>query len=279
VSAPVVLVTGATGNVGAELVTHLTAAGVAVRALVRTADVRLPAGVQPAVGDLNEPGSVAAHLDGVRSAFLLSGYSDMPGLLGVMHGAGVQRLVLLSGGSAVAANLDNAVSRYMLASEEAVRASALGWTILRPFAFMSNALRWLGQLRLGDAVRVPFADVANAVIDPYDIAAVASAALLDDKHEGRVYRLSGPESLRPEAQVRILGEVLGRDLQCHAQTNDEARAEMSASMPIEYVEAFFSFYVDGTLDESEVLPTVEEITGAEPRTFLAWAQAHRDAFI
>ncbi|HXO08352.1 MAG TPA: hypothetical protein VN880_09975, partial [Solirubrobacteraceae bacterium] len=94
----------------------------------------------------------------------------------------------------------------------------------------------------------------------------------------QVYRLSGPESLRPEQQVQVLGEVLGRDLRFQAQTDEQARAEMSAGMPAEYVDAFFSFYVDRTLDESAVLPTVEEITGTAPRTFREWARAHRDAF-
>jgi len=276
-SAPVVLVTGATGNVGAELVAHLAAAGAAVRALVRKADATIPPGAQGVVGDLNAPDTVTPHLEGVRGVFLLSGYTDTPRLIDRMRDAGVERVVLLSGGSAVASNLDNAVSRYMVASEQAVRESAVGWTILRPYAFTSNALRWLPQLRLGDAVTLPFADVANAVIDPYDIARVAAAALLD-ADQGQVYRLSGPESLRPEQQVQVLGEVLGRDLRFQAQTDEQARAEMSAGMPAEYVDAFFSFYVDRTLDESAVLPTVEEITGTAPRTFREWARAHRDAF-
>jgi uncharacterized protein YbjT (DUF2867 family) len=273
-----ILVTGATGNVGSELVAQLLAAGVPVRALVRSADTKLPDGVHLAVGDLNEPDSVAPALEGVRGVFLLSGYRDMPALLERAREAGVQRVVLLSGGSAVASDLDNAISRYMLGSEEAVRGSRLAWTILRPFAFMSNAFRWLPQLRTGDVVKLPFARVASAVIDPNDIARVAATALLDGGHEDQVYRLSGPESLLPADRVRVLGAVLGRDLRFEAQSDEEARSEMNASMPPEYVKAFFSFYVDRTLDESQVLPTVEEITGEHPRTFEQWARLHVDAF-
>ena len=273
-----ILVSGATGNVGSELVGQLLAAGVPVRALVRSADAELPAGAQAAVGDLNEPASLSSALEGVEGMFLLSGYRDMPAVLERSRAAGVERAVLLSGGSAVASDLDNALSRYMLASEEAVRRSGLAWTILRPYAFMSNALRWLPQVRAGDVIKLPFAPVANAVIDPYDIARVAATALLKDGHHGQTYRLSGPESLLPADQVRVLGAVLGRDLRFEAQSDEEARAEMSVSMPAEYVAAFFSFYVDGTLDESEVLPTVETVTGERPRVFEQWARHHRDAF-
>jgi uncharacterized protein YbjT (DUF2867 family) len=273
-----ILVTGATGNVGAELVGELTAAGVPVRALVRRQDAKLPNEVQRAVGDLNQPNSVAPALRGVRGVFLLSGYQDMPRLLARIRAAGVERVVLLSGGAAAGSDLDNAISRYMIGSEEAVRASGVAWTILRPCAFMSNALRWVPQLHAGDVVTVPFAGVSNALIDPYDIARVAATALSSDQHDGQVYRLSGPQSLLPADQVRALGAVLGRDLRLEAQSDKQARSDMSANMPAEYVQAFFSFYVDGTLDESQVLPTVEEVTGKRPRTFEQWAQLHADAF-
>jgi hypothetical protein len=63
-----------------------------------------------------------------------------------------------------------------------------------------------------------------------------------------------------------------------ALSPDEARAELTAAMPAEYVDAFFRFYIDGTLDESTVHPTVNEITGRPPRAFQQWAAAHADAF-
>ena len=99
-----------------------------------------------------------------------------------------------------------------------------------------------------------------------------------DGHEGRVYTVSGPEPLRPADRARILGEVLGRDLRFEGQPDDEARAEMSASMPAEYVDAFFDFYVAGTLDESQPQPDVRDVTGRAPRTFRQWAEAHASAF-
>jgi uncharacterized protein YbjT (DUF2867 family) len=274
----VILVTGATGNVGSELVDALLETGEPVRALVRTLERLMPAGVEAVLGDLNEPAGLDGALRGCRGLFLLAGYRDMPGLLARARAAGVERVVLLSGGAAVASDLDNPISRYMLASERAVRDSGLAWTILRPYAFMSNALRWIPQLRGGDVVRIPFADVPVAVIDPYDIARLAAIALASREHANHVHRLSGPETLLPADQVRVLGDVLGRDLHMEALSHAQARVEMEATTPPEYVRAFFSFYVHGTLDESRVLATVEQVTGIAPRTFATWARAHREQF-
>lgn len=274
-----ILVTGATGNVGSELVSALAEEGQRVRALVRDPrKATLPAGVEPVTGDLNEPGTLTDALSGVRAVFLLPGYADMPGLLTRIREAGAERVVLLSGGSAGGGDMSNAVSRYMIVSERAVRDSGLPWTFVRPKAFMSNALRWLPQLAAGDVVRVPFPTVRAAAVDPYDIAAVAARALVTGEHDGRIHRVSGPEPLLPADQVAVLAKVLDRDLRCEGMTDEEARTEMEATMPVEYVDAFFSFYVDGTLDESQVEPTVQEVTGRPPRTFEQWARTHAEMF-
>jgi uncharacterized protein YbjT (DUF2867 family) len=273
----VILVTGATGNAGGATVRALVNAGQHVRALVRDADrAALPGGVDAVVGDLNEPETLAPHFDGVTAAFLLSGYEGIEQTLAKMRRAGVERVVLLSSSAAPHGDLTNAVARYHILSERAVRESGLGWTFLQPNTFMTNTFQWLPQLRQGDVIRAPFPDVRVATIDPDDIGAVAAAALTSDAHHGRAYRLSGPESLGPADRVAILADVLGRELRFEGQSNEEARAEMSAAMPGEYVDAFFRFFVDGDVDESAVLPTVQEITGMPPRSFEMWARAHAD---
>lgn len=131
---------------------------------------------------------------------------------------------------------------------------------------------------LGDVVRLPFAGVRTACVDPSDIAAVACSALVDDRHRGQIYTPTRPESLRPADQVGILGEALHRALTFEAQPDDEARREMLRTTPPRYVEAFFDFYAAGSLDESNVMPTVEQVTGRPPRTFRAWANAHAREF-
>jgi uncharacterized protein YbjT (DUF2867 family) len=258
-----ILVTGATGNVGRELVREL--AGTPVRALTRD-----PSAPPPAVtGDLTVPESLGPALAGVSAMFLLSGYS--PEVFTQARKAGVARVVLMSGSSAETGDRGNAVARYMIDTEEALRESGLAWTVLRPRTFMSNTLRWAPQVRAGDIVRAPWPDVPVATVAPADIAAVAARALVSDGHEGRVYPVTGPAALRPADRVRLLGEALGRPLRYVAQPDDEARAEMSAQMPAEYVDAFFSFFSDGVLDESAVFPTVADVTGRAPTTFDRWA--------
>jgi uncharacterized protein YbjT (DUF2867 family) len=275
-----ILVTGATGNVGGELVRALAGAGEEVRALIRQDSdrSRLSAGADAVVGDLNRPDTLATALAGVRGVHLLAGYQGMLEFLTEARRAGVEHVVLQSSSAVPGGDMSNAVARYHILSETAVRESGLAWTFLQPNSFMSNTLQWAPQLREGDVVRAPFAGVPVATIDPLDVAAVSAEALTSRNHDGRSYRLSGPESLLPADRVRVLAKVLGRDLRFEAQSDADARAEMSSSMPPEYVDAFFSFFVDGTLDESQVLDTVQQVTGRAPRSFEQWATAHADAF-
>jgi uncharacterized protein YbjT (DUF2867 family) len=275
----VFLVTGASGNVGGAVLAALMDAGRPVRVLSRSGGADgLPDGVEVARGDLDDPASVGAAAGGVQAAFLLPGFSDMPGVLAALRAAGVGHVVLLSGSSAEGGDRSNAVSAYMIASEEAVRGSGVPWTILRPSAFMSNLLRWNDQLAAGDVVRLPWADVRTALLDPADIGAVAALALGSAEHHGTVHRLTGPEAFTPGEQVAVLAEALDRPLRFEGQTDEEAREEMLASTPAEYVDAFFSFYSDGTLDESVVLPTVGDLLGRPAGTLRDWTRANAHRF-
>ncbi|MGH6691395.1 MAG: NAD(P)H-binding protein [Gammaproteobacteria bacterium] len=274
-----ILVFGATGNVGGAVVRELAAAGAPVRAVVRDPHrASLPPGVDVVAGDLGEAVTLRQALAGVDAAFLLSGYDGIDSLVSEMPAAGVRRVVLLSSSAAPTGDLSNAVARYHIVSEQAVRDSGVAWTFLQPNSFMTNAFQWIPQLRDGDVVRAPFADVAVSTIDPADIGAVAVRGLLSADLEGRSLRLSGPEALRPADRVRILGTALVRDLRFESVPDDVARKEMAASMPAEYVDAFFSFFVEGTIDETTVQPTVHEVLGREPRSFTEWVGEHKDRF-
>ena len=274
-----ILVTGATGNVGRELVAALAARGEGVRALVRDpAHVRLPGGVELVQGDLELPESLTPALRGARGVFLLGGWGDMPELLRRIERARIERVVLLTSRCVVGGRPDNPVTRIWLDSEAAVRDAGVGWTILRPSGYQSNALRWLPQLQQGDVVRAPWPDVPIAAIDPADVAAVAATVLTEPGHEGVAQPLSGPEALVPADQVKTLAAVLGRPLQYHPLSDEQARAEMAANTPAPFIDAFFRFYSDGEFDDSSVLDSVRQITGSPARRFEHWARAHVDAF-
>jgi uncharacterized protein YbjT (DUF2867 family) len=275
----VFLVTGATGNVGSELVRALADAGQPVRALTRNgSSPSVPAGVPQVAGDLNDPAGLRPALAGIRGLFLMPGYQGAAQTLAYARAAGVERVVQLSGSSVASTDTGNAISVYLIEAEAGVKNAGLAWTIVRPYAFMSNTLQWAPQLKAGDVVTAPFAGVRQAVTDPADIAAVAALALTTEGHAGQTYTVTGPESLLPADRLRILGTVLGRNLELRPQPDDEARAEMNATMPAAYVDAFFSFYAAGTLDESTPLGTVADLTGRPPRTFEQWARAHASAF-
>lgn len=272
-----ILVTGATGNVGAEVLRQLAEGGHPVRGLTRRPPDRAGP-VELVAGDLTRPDSLRAAARGVNAVFLLAGQPDPPGLLAALRSAGVERVVLLSSGAVVGGDLDNYVVRYNVVSEAAVRDSGLQWTVLRPSGFMSNALAWAEQLGRSDVVQEPFAAVPVAVVDPADIGAVAVLALTADGHAGRSYRLTGPQALTPADRLQVLGEVLGRRLRLDPEPDAVARSRMAATMPPDVVEAFFRFFVAGEYDDSRVTPTVADLLDRAPRTFADWARAHTAAF-
>ncbi|MGW1339687.1 NAD(P)H-binding protein [Kribbella sp. NPDC002412] len=271
-----VLVTGATGNAGGAVVQALVAAGLPGRALVRK-EVALPAGIEPVYGDLNQPDTFVDGLDGVSGIFLLSGYDRVEELLDNAVRAGVRKVVLLSSSSLDSADTSNAIAAYHHAAEEAVEASGLEWTFLRPNSFMSNTLRWLDQLRVGDVVRVQFPEVPISTIHPLDIADVAVRAFTED-HAGAIHRLTGPVALTPPEQVQILGEALGRPLTPYPMSRAETHAELQSTMPAPYANAIEAFFADGLIDETTVNDTVTQVTGHTPRTLQDWTHSNAALF-
>ena len=196
-----------------------------------------------------------------------------------IRAAGAGHVVLLTSRCVIGGIPQNAVTRMWLDAEAAVRDSGVGWTILRPSGFHSNALRWLPQLREGDVVRAPWPAVPIAAIDPADIAAVASVALTEPGYEGAALTLSGPEPLTPGEQVAALAAALRRPLRYQPLTDDEACASMAADgIPAGLIDAFFRFFSAGEFDDSATTTTVHEIIGRPPHTFEHWAHAHTDLF-
>jgi uncharacterized protein YbjT (DUF2867 family) len=272
------LVTGATGNVGGALLRQLQRAGANVRAVVRDRS-RLTGDADVAVADLGDPASLTRAATGVRAAFVLAGGHDVASVLTALRSAGVEHVVVLTSRSVIGRVPGNAIADMWATAEAAVTGSGLGFTVLRPSGFASNALRWLPQLRAGDAVRTPFADAPIAVIDPADIAAVAARALVDRSLASQHLELSGPAPQRPAEQLAILGGLLGRDLRLIPLTGDASRADLAATFPPAFVDAQLRFFDGGEFDDSRVVSTVSDLLGRPARTFAEWATANAAAFM
>ena len=275
-----ILITGATGHVGSELITALLPAQAGhLRVLTRNPDAVFPDGTQTVVADLGDS-DLAPALDGVHAVFLLTDGLSIAAhgerLVAAARRAGVQRIVKLSVLSVGHGATDLITSGHR-AGEEAIRDSGLGWTFLRPTALMSNALNWAPMITADQVVHTPFAVGRAAVVDPADIAAVAAASLTHDGHDHRVYELTGPEPLSPADQVAILSQVLGRDLRYAESDPADMLAQMvSYGMPEELAHAVVEQF-RSTLEpfNSELTGDITTVTGRPARSFTDWAQAHR----
>ncbi|GAA4566500.1 NAD(P)H-binding protein [Micromonospora coerulea] len=273
-----IVVTGATGNVGRPLVRALAAAGEPVTAVSRQVTAAdLPPGVRPMAADLAEPAGLKAALDGAEALFLLltgdllAGGADPGGILDAARDAGVRRVVFLSSQGV-------ATGRHPAGLEQAVTASGLDWTVLRPGGFHSNALQWAGTVRQQRLVAAPFGDVALPTVDPADIAEVAAVALRAPGHAGRTYELTGPEPVSPRRQAAAIGQALGEPVRFVEQTAEQARAHLLRFMPEPVVEATLAILGTPTAAEQRVSPDVAHVLGRPPRPFAEWARRTVDAF-
>jgi uncharacterized protein YbjT (DUF2867 family) len=240
-------------------------------------DARMwPDGVRGVVGDANDPASLAGVAAGMDGAFLMSGYPAEAQLLADL---GAARAVLLSSSSVPLADGGNAMAAYHRDSEEAVKASDAAWTIVRPCSMQSNVTRWKDQLDASDVIRAPFADVAVAMIDPMDVAAVLAIALTEPGHAGETYRVSGPEALTPADQVAIVAEVLERKLRFEAVPDDEARATLPAQLGDAYADAVIDIFRGHPQYESEIQPTVEQVLGRPPGPLREWLERNDERFL
>ncbi|MFG2530915.1 SDR family oxidoreductase [Streptomyces sp. NPDC048516] len=277
-----IVVTGATGNVGRPLTQALTAAGEQVTAVSRHA-AALPDGVRHVMADLAEPAGLTPALDGAKALFLLlSGDLHAPGarpadIIGLAKDSGVRRIVLLSS-QGVATRPVGPSRVAMRALEDALRVSGLDWAVLRPGGFASNALAWAESVRTQGEVAAPFGDVGVPVVDPADIAEVAAACLLDARHTGGVYELTGPEVITPRQQAEAIAAALGSPVRFHELTRDEAKAAMTQFVPAELADDTLDIISAPNPAELRISPDVERVLGRAPRPFNGWVARHIAAF-
>ncbi|MEU8957804.1 NAD(P)H-binding protein [Streptomyces sp. NPDC048518] len=269
-----IVVTGATGNVGLPLTQALAEAGEQVTAVSRNA-AAVPDGVRQVVADLSEPTSLIPALDGAKALFLLlSGdlhalHARPADLIDAAVAHGVRRVVLLSS-QGVATRPLGPTRVAMRTLEDALRDSGLDWAVLRPGGFASNALAWAESIRADGTVAAPFGDVGAPVVDPLDIAEVAAACLRDDRHTGEVFELTGPEVITPRQQADVIAAALGSPVRFHELTRAEAKAGMTRFVPPELADDTLDIIAAPNSAELRISPDVERVVGRAPHSFADW---------
>jgi NAD(P)-dependent dehydrogenase (short-subunit alcohol dehydrogenase family) len=279
----VILVTGATGKVGGQVVAQLLDAGVTVRTFSRSnRSGGLPPHVETVHGTFTNPETLEAALHGVDSAFL------MWPLLTAEHARAIVttvadracRIVFLSS-SAVQDGLDqqsNPIGQLHADIERMIEESGREWTFLRPGSFASNTLWWARQIHTDGVVRWPYGAARRSLIHERDIAAVAVRALIEEGHAGKSYILSGPQAQTQIEHVQIISEVIGRPLRFEEISPEAARHQLFTGLPPAIVETILEAYA-GLVDKPEpVSNTVETITGRPASTFQEWVADHAADF-
>lgn len=278
------LITGATGNIGRGVVEQLHEQGHDARALVRDPSRAelLPAGIDIAVGDLDDADSVLAALRAVDSVFLLhagAGTTQTQIMIDAARSVGVNRIVLLS---SIGARLRPVpmIGSILAAREDLLRASGLDVTYLRPNGLMSNALGWADGIRENNRVVDPTDPGRQPVVDPDDIARVAALVLTQDGHVGHGYILNGPEALTAREQVATLSDVLGHNIDFVAVTPEQvAKEAIESGTPAQLAAALQNLNeLFRACRAGVIADDIENLTGVAPRTFRDWCERHADKF-
>jgi (4-alkanoyl-5-oxo-2,5-dihydrofuran-3-yl)methyl phosphate reductase len=277
-----ILVIGATGSIGRELIPLLVESERPLRVLVR--DARKLAHIDPVVervlGDLDRSDTLEAAMEGVECMFLLTFDTQQDrNVISAARRAGVQHLVKLSTLEASQAHLK--VGRWHREREELIQSSDLDWTFLRPGMFMSNTIEWWAEtVKKQAAVYFPGGKGRTAPVDPRDVARVAACALTAAGHSGKVYEITGPELLSIGEMAQIIGGVLGKRVKYINVPLVAAKLQMRLSgMDAELVDALMELAKELRSDRAAQLTgTVEGVTGKPPRSFEAWCRENMRAF-
>jgi uncharacterized protein YbjT (DUF2867 family) len=278
-----ILITGATGNIGRELIPILLETRQPVRVFVR--DERKVAQLDPCVervvGDLDKPETLLPAVQGVERIFLVTYETRQDiNVIEAAKPAGVKHIVKLS--TLEAAEHKIQVGKWHYEREELIRASGLNWTFLRPGMFMSNTIDWWAESIKGqNSVFFPGGKQGKvAPVDPRDVASVAAAALTQPGHNGQAYELTGPELFTIGEMVQVIARVLGKPIQYVDIPPIAAKLFMlRTGMDKTLVNALMEMLKSLRKNEgATITDTIQLVTGQPPRTFEAWCCEHIHAF-
>jgi uncharacterized protein YbjT (DUF2867 family) len=282
----VVVVTGANGRIGSEVVRLLSAQGESVRALVRdpAQAVKLP-GVAWFQGDLGDPNTLHPIMARADSLFLI--VPNTKGMLAFSHNAlvaaeeeGVSYVVKVTS-LGTSPHSSSSIDRWHHEGESELRNSTMSWTVLRAHSFMQNFLDLAPEiLRTGKlcsaagAAQVPF-------IDCRDVALVGARVLTEPGYEGERFVLTGPAAIGYADVARMIGEVAGRPIQYVSETPEQARARLTREgQGPDVIEDWLAIAEYQRAGGPAAIPTpaVHDITSHTPRSFPQFLADHRSAF-
>ncbi|PRY62449.1 NAD(P)H-binding protein [Glycomyces artemisiae] len=265
-----ILVTGATGKVGRRLTELLRAGGHDVRAVSRSTAIPL---------DWTDESTWDAALEGAAAVYLVPPDHPFPAdaFVAAAEKAGVRRIVAQSGRrvqdlAAAAGVGPEAIGMY--AAQTAVQASGIEWTVLQPNNFNENFSEgdYYPAVLAGE-LALPLAGTAEPLIAVADIAAVAAAVLTGDGHHGRVYELSGPESLSMDAAMAAIAAASGKPVAFRAEAPEEHDAALrAAGLPedlVVFLNLMYEFMRGGAM--AATTGDVERVLGRAPIRFADWA--------
>lgn len=282
-----ILVTGATGTNGSEIVKRLAAQNVPVRAMVRDRNranaIALP-NVEVVEGDFDRPETLLSALSGVDRAFLVTNSSEHAeaqqlAFVDAAKQSGVAHIIKLS---QFAADADSPVRflRYHAAVEAAIQSSGIAYTFLRPNLFMQGLLNFKSTIVTQNAFYTAIGDAKVSLIDVRDIADAAIAALTKTGHEGKIYDLTGPQALTHTEAAHYLSNAIGRNI-TFVDIPPEMMLEtlLSVHFPTWQAEGLIEDYAHYRRGEASVVASgVQDATGKAPRSFETFAHNYAPMF-
>jgi uncharacterized protein YbjT (DUF2867 family) len=278
------VVTGATGTVGRRVVREL-AARHAVRAVTRDPAGAVRAGLSCRLveADFADHRRLRGASAGADALLLITSDPLRPehdeNVVAAARAQGVRHIVKLSALAVADPDAQDLITCWQRGCEALVRASGAEWTLLRPRAFMSNALGWARSVREEGVVRARYGESRNACVDPADIAAVAARVLTSPGHAGRSYALTGPRPLSAREQTEVLAAVLQRPLSFEELPTGRAWEAWRARFPEPVARAVAESAERQRAGAKEaVADGVRQVLGREPRGFDTWAAEHADHF-
>ena len=282
-----ILITGATGINGAELTKRLAGSKARVRAMVRKhpeAAHALP-GIEYVIADFDDPVSIRQALEGVQRAFLTTNSTERVqaqqlNFVEEARAAGVRHIVYLSQLHAARSSPVRFL-RYHAVVEDAIASSGMAFTYLRPNLYMQGLLGFHSLIATEGHFFASAGDAPVSIVDVRDIAAIATTALTEERHEGRTYDITGPEALTHAEMASVFTTVLGRPV-LYVDLPEAAMRDglLRFGFPEWQADGLIEDYAHYRRGEASAVSTaVEDVTGQPPSSFRQFVQDYRDAFL